>query len=182
MKQASGLSRQVPNRLFRASDFVSEDSLSKFWGSGYFKALSLFLFFGMSVLFYQIKEGWSFVDCVFFVITTIATVGYGTIYPTSEDSRIFTIFLMATGLVGVFFAINSILDAKCERLRGSLLKSTAKNLRKTVQLFQQRLYLSILWIVLCAIIGAIILQKIEEWSFITSLYFIVQTITVRCYF
>lgn len=185
LKRTEKLAKTASNSLARVSFETDklqkkvEYSLLYYMNSGYFKAFFITLFFGMSVLFYHVREGWDVADCVLFVIITITTVGYGTIHPTSEDSRVFTIFLMITGVVAVFSTMSSFLNAGVKRLNIYLAKSVTKRLKKTELLFQQRLYFSILWIVLCAFIGAVILQHSEGWSFITSLYFIVETITVR---
>lgn len=184
MRLTSGKPKIASNSLAKVS-FPSERiqqtveyGLLYYMNSGYFKIFFVFLFFGMSVLFYHLREGWDVADCVLFVIITITTVGYGTIHPTSQDSRIFTIFLMITGVVAVFSTMSSFLNAGVKKLNIYLAKSVTKRLKKTELLFQQRLYFSILWIVLCAFLGAIILQYSEGWSFITSFYFIVETITV----
>ena len=41
------------------------------------------LYYAVGIMFYYHKEGWSFVECCFFITQTITTVGYGYQYPTS---------------------------------------------------------------------------------------------------
>ncbi len=50
---------------------------------------------------YMLIEGASFIDSLFMTITTIATVGYGEVFPLSTAGRIFTIFLII-GNLGIF--------------------------------------------------------------------------------
>lgn len=51
--------------------------------------------------FYWIVEGWPILDCVYFSIITIATVGYGDFVPQTSLGKIFTIFYVVAG-IGVF--------------------------------------------------------------------------------
>ncbi len=50
---------------------------------------------------YMFIEGASFLDSLFMTITTVATVGYGEVFPLSTAGRIFTIFLII-GNLGIF--------------------------------------------------------------------------------
>jgi voltage-gated potassium channel len=67
----------------------------------------LILFFIVIVLgtvgFVLIEEK-SIIEAVYFVIVTMATVGYGDIHPTTQLGRVFTIFLIVTG-VGTFLGV-----------------------------------------------------------------------------
>jgi voltage-gated potassium channel len=56
-----------------------------------------------SVGFVLIEEK-SIIEAVYFVIVTMATVGYGDIHPATQLGRIFTIFLIVTG-VGTFLGV-----------------------------------------------------------------------------
>jgi len=47
---------------------------------------------------YMPTEGWTFVDCMYFGVVTITTVGYGDLYPTTRDTKAFTAIY---GLVGI---------------------------------------------------------------------------------
>ena len=54
---------------------------------------------------YHYMEGWSWITSLYFVVATLATVGYGDIHPTTEFSRLFTVFFI---LIGVSIAVASI--------------------------------------------------------------------------
>lgn len=58
--------------------------------------LLLLLITGM--FFYSSVEKWSYLDSFYFSVTTLATVGYGDLHPTSASSKIFTIFYIFTGV------------------------------------------------------------------------------------
>jgi voltage-gated potassium channel len=67
----------------------------------------LVLFFVIIVLgtvgFVLIEEK-SIIEAIYFVIVTMATVGYGDIHPVTQLGRVFTIFLIVTG-VGTFLGV-----------------------------------------------------------------------------
>jgi len=54
-------------------------------------------------LFHNV-EGWSYLDCIYFITITIATVGYGDIVPVTHLGKILTIFLIITG-VSIFLSL-----------------------------------------------------------------------------
>ena len=62
--------------------------------------LALALIYG--TIGYQVIEGYSLLDAVYMTVITLATIGYGEIEPLSPAGRIFTITLVAFGLVVVF--------------------------------------------------------------------------------
>ena len=49
------------------------------------------------------RPAWTFVDCIYFAVTTVTTVGYGDLVPTDAGAKIFTIFFafLGVGLVGL---------------------------------------------------------------------------------
>lgn len=49
-------------------------------------------------------EDKSIIEAVYFVVVTMATVGYGDIHPATQLGRVFTIFLIVTG-VGTFLGV-----------------------------------------------------------------------------
>jgi voltage-gated potassium channel len=54
-------------------------------------------------VFYWLVEGWAPLDCVYFSVVTIATVGYGDFTPQTPLGKIFTIFYIVAG-IGIFAA------------------------------------------------------------------------------
>ena len=48
--------------------------------------------------FYHYIEGWSWIDSIYFCFISLATVGYGDFAPTTDLSKIFTIFYIANGI------------------------------------------------------------------------------------
>lgn len=56
------------------------------------------------VVFYSLVEGWSFVDSLYFCVTTLTTVGFGDPAPTTDVGKLFTVFFVLSG-VGMFLAV-----------------------------------------------------------------------------
>ena len=46
---------------------------------------------------------WTFIDCVYFGVVTITTVGYGDLYPTTVETKAFTACygLVGIGMIGI---------------------------------------------------------------------------------
>ncbi len=53
---------------------------------------------------FALIEEKSIIEAVYFTIVTMATVGYGDIHPVTQPGRVFTIFLIVTG-VGTFLGV-----------------------------------------------------------------------------
>lgn len=162
-----------------------QDILIKLCTNRYVRTAAIILYFGLCVLYYQKVESWSVTNSILFVIVTASTVGYGNIHPTTEKSQVFTIFLMMFGVFVIFSSMSGILNAGIVKLNKFLAHRVTSQLKRTELLFQRRLIFSIIWIVLCVFIGACIFQALEGWSYITALYFVMQTIMVRktrCFF
>lgn len=60
----------------------------------------------VGTLVYTWLEGWSPVDALYFSVVTLATVGYGDLYPTTEAAKVFTVIYIVLGL-GVLAAFIS---------------------------------------------------------------------------
>ena len=63
--------------------------------------LFVITFYVVCVVFYMHEEKWSLLDTVYFITCTISTIGYGDIAPTTDTSRVFTIFVILIGIFGV---------------------------------------------------------------------------------
>ncbi|HUQ50229.1 MAG TPA: potassium channel protein [Terriglobales bacterium] len=65
-------------------------------------------FIAMSgVIGFRLIEGWSWLDSIYMVVMTMATVGYREVHQLSDTGRIFNVFLMIFGVGSVFFAIGT---------------------------------------------------------------------------
>lgn len=62
----------------------------------------LILLSGM--LFYRSVEGWSWIESLYFSVTTMSTVGLSDLNPVTPSGKVFTVFCIFVG-VGVFVAL-----------------------------------------------------------------------------
>ena len=61
----------------------------------------------LGTIFFHFAEGWSWVDSLYFCVITLATVGFGDLTPTTDLTKLVTVFYIINGLgvVVAFFAI-----------------------------------------------------------------------------
>ena len=77
---------------------------------GPISALSAVIFAG--ALGYRITEGWDWGDCLWMVLITISTIGFGEVAPLSPPGRLVTVLIVGGGLVVVQLAIQRVLGLK----------------------------------------------------------------------
>ncbi|MFH1520941.1 MAG: potassium channel family protein [Candidatus Micrarchaeota archaeon] len=78
---------------------TSSEQVSKSLFSAF---IMLFLVYLIAVPFYMHFENLSLVNAIYFVSATITTVGYGDIIPQTDLGKIFTVFVLFSG-VSIFF-------------------------------------------------------------------------------
>lgn len=69
---------------------------------GAVRAAVMLLFSG--VVFFMLVEHWSFVDSLYFSVTTLLTIGFGNPAPTTDLGKLFTVVFALSG-VGMFLAV-----------------------------------------------------------------------------
>jgi len=67
----------------------------------------------IGALLYSWLEGWSYLDSVYFVVVSLATIGYGDLTPTTPITKLLTIFFALNGVVILLMLFDQI-----RRLRG----------------------------------------------------------------
>jgi hypothetical protein len=80
----------------------------------YMSVALLVILYVVGTVFYHNVEGWSYLDCVYFITVTVATVGYGDFHPLTPLGKMFTIFMI---LVGVSIALSAIYSIAAYRER-----------------------------------------------------------------
>ncbi|MCE8523456.1 two pore domain potassium channel family protein [Ruegeria pomeroyi] len=81
-------------------------ALVRSWSDETFRAtfaVAMIMLLSGSV-FYRHVEGWSWIDSLYFSVTTMSTVGFGDLSPTTSVAKLFTVFYIFAG-VGVFVAL-----------------------------------------------------------------------------
>ncbi|PID77077.1 MAG: hypothetical protein CSB24_03335 [Deltaproteobacteria bacterium] len=87
-------------------------------------------------IFYTSVEHWSTVDALYFSVMTMATVGYGDLAPTSDLSKLFTVFYTFLS-IGSFVSLN----AKCVQMMFddhiNTKRETGKRIKKMMHQFKE---------------------------------------------
>lgn len=68
-------------------------------------ALAGFTLFS-GTMFYRHVEDWTWIDSLYFSVTTISTVGFGDLTPQTDYGKLFTVLYIFVG-VGIFVALVS---------------------------------------------------------------------------
>jgi len=70
---------------------------------------------GIGTLSYHALEDWTWIQCLYFSVVSMTSVGYGDFVPTSEASRLFTVFYLLTGVGAVVASLGIIGSRYLER-------------------------------------------------------------------
>ncbi len=112
-------------------------ALKSSWKEPEFKGLIFIvavILFGGAIVYHTI-EGWSYLDSLFFSVTTLTTVGYGgdDMIPHSPVSKIFTMVYIFVGLGVMFAFINTV--AKHAQKEPSVMGGLAKDGKEILKKF-----------------------------------------------
>lgn len=69
----------------------------------------------MGIVGFMVIDGYTFVEAFFMTVITISSVGYGEIRPLSDEGRLFTIFLILTGIGSLAYAGHMVVESVLER-------------------------------------------------------------------
>lgn len=67
--------------------------------------------FCTGTLWYWLVEKWSLLDAAYMTVFTLATVGYGELYPLGKRGRLFTMCLILMGVMAIGFIVNRFTEA-----------------------------------------------------------------------
>ncbi|NUN11134.1 two pore domain potassium channel family protein [Candidatus Micrarchaeota archaeon] len=69
-------------------------------------AIAVTLFWlAVGTIFYRIFEKWTWVDSIYFATTTLTTVGFGDHVPSTDFTKLFTVFYILFGVSIMFYTI-----------------------------------------------------------------------------
>jgi len=74
-------------------------------------AIALGCVFLIGTLWYRFVEGWRWLDSAYMTVSTLATVGFGEINPLGDRGRLFTIILIAMGVISIGYIVNRFTEA-----------------------------------------------------------------------
>jgi voltage-gated potassium channel Kch len=93
--------------------------------------LCFLILFG--TLLYQLIEGWSWVDALYFTTVTVTTVGYGDLVPTHDISKLVTVFYSFIGIGSFLYLLSTVGTDFMRYQEGKLLHNLAKQEPKNTE-------------------------------------------------
>lgn len=154
---------------------VGED-IFNVWRRNWFEFVRILLFilyFAIGVAYYKSKEGWTADEATYFITASIATVGYGQLHPTDDNSRLFTIFWIFLGLILFAFTTSAYTDQYVCPLQECVTNQiTTGNYSKSTK----NLLFSSFVMVCSVFMGTVFYAVNENWSSTTAFYFVFQTV------
>lgn len=137
--------------------------------------------------FFSTQRGWDTLDCVYFSVLTLTTIGYGDLTPQSDSQKIFTIFYVLVGFCILGYALGHIgqyVAKREERLLMSQLKDARDgrdNMLTDNFSLLWRVGLSAHGVLFFLAIGTLFFSLNENWSTLDALYFSAVSLTTVGY-
>lgn len=176
-------------------------ALQNYWVQVGLQVLFFALFFIVGIAYYHHVEKWTLLECLNFSIVTISTVGklhrllwsisflklfpspgYGYQHPTTDNSRVFTIFYIIVGIYFIFFAISNAIAAHFQAVAEYVRqRADAGELGKNLQQHRYMLACTVVSIVISILVGGGIFTTLEDWTFVQGVYFAIETSTVSVF-
>ena len=99
----------MPKRIIRRQVLFIRTAISFLKDPEYRDLLATSLVtIGVGSVVYHFLEGWSWVDCVYFSVITLSTIGYGDFSPKTDEGKLFTIFYIIVGIGIILSFINTV--------------------------------------------------------------------------
>jgi hypothetical protein len=137
-----------------------------------------FSYYIIGIMYYMTVEKWSTLQCLYFSSITAATIGYGTLHPSTDAARVFTSFYIIYGLV-VFFKVSNNFSAYMKSVLDSFLRNTIKT--SNIVSIHYRTCIHLFSVLLIFSIGMIAYSASEEWTANDSFYYVIVTMTTIGY-
>jgi len=128
--------------------------------------------------YYGTVEHWSVTDCIYFITVSISTVGYGHFVPTSDNSRVFTVFYIVPGIFGIFTLAKAISRNLLVHLQSLALDNIYGHKAWSSR---ARLGFSSICIAIVFFIGLLSFAVLENWTGAKSFYWTAITMTTVGY-
>jgi len=148
--------------------------------------LALLLHMGVGVSFFMIQKEWDMIDCVYFTVLTITTIGYGDMAPETNGEKIFTTCYVLVGFCLLGYALGQVtlFVSRREEARFRDEVRTARNENNIFGITQSafgRSALAAHGMLFFLAIGTLFYSLNEGWSITDALYFSAVSLTTVGY-
>eukprot|EP01038_Epipyxis_sp_PR26KG_P009757 gene9757-13126_t len=159
-------------------------SLSDIFKSHYrsvFQVFLIIMYYIIGIAYYHHKEGWTTLDCIYFITVSVSSVGYGYFHPTTDNSRIFTAFYLLFGLAFILSTIGDISRFVIIGLQNRLVDHIYPHNQHQIENSFRKAILSAVTLILLMLIGIIFYSTNEKWTYAMSFYWTIETMTTVGY-
>jgi hypothetical protein len=80
----------------------------------------------LGTVVYKFLENWTWIQSFYFSVTTLSTVGYGDLHPTSDGSRLFTALYIISGVAIALASLGIIGNNYLKRREKKILEKREK--------------------------------------------------------
>jgi len=88
--------------------------------------LAAVLLLSVGTLVYRFAEDWSWVDSFYFSAIAVTTVGFGDLVPSSDPTKLFTVFYIFSGVAIITSFLNERLRRHARSVRSRVSSSTSE--------------------------------------------------------
>ena len=155
------------------------------------KILGFALYYLAGILYYEANEGWNVLQTTYFITVTVTTCGYGYFHPTTDHSKVFTIFYIFFGLIVILTIISGLVDGVLFSAQDGLIRSIHNFFSRCrhqgetqLSASSMRIYrveFSFVAVLAMLLIGTLFFSSNEDWTTIDAAYWTVCTMTTVGY-
>jgi len=113
------------------------------------------------------RKMWTFSGAVFFVITLVTTLGYGNFHPRTPQGQMFTVLFGIVGLPVMCYVLSHF---------GRLIVDVWMPLMPNMNTRERRIAVLCAVLVAFILLGGVLFQTLEAWSFLEACYFSAMTL------
>jgi len=122
-------------------------------------------------------EGWGVVDCIYFISSSVTTVGYGDLSLQNSTSRLIGIPTLLFGIVVIFSNVGDIITSTIERAEEKAMKAADRNDEDLAQPLWVKVLISVTLFLVCFLLGVVVVAWEEHYTLIDRIWWSFQTIT-----